>query len=169
VKILEVDHGMKNEGHDLEHGIGDVLAKGTRHIVSLCCGSKAQEMLLLWKQGTGDVVAVGTRHRRCCCCGNKAQEMLLLWEQGTWYVIAVGARHMRCCCGNPVQSWFAVGARPRKCCCCGNKVYEMLLLREQGIRNAMALEIWPVGTRYCRRCVAVGTTNKAKEILLLWE
>ncbi len=72
MKILEVDHGMKNEGHDLEHGIADVLVKGTRHIVSLCCGNKPQEMLL-WEQGTGDVVAVGAGHMVCYCCGSKAQ------------------------------------------------------------------------------------------------
>jgi hypothetical protein len=44
----------------------------------------------------------------------------------------------------------------------------MLILREQGIQDVMAMEIWPAGTRY-RRFVGVGTTNKAQEMLLLWE
>ncbi len=38
---------LQIEGHDLEHGIGDVLAMGIRHIISFCCGNKILEMVLL--------------------------------------------------------------------------------------------------------------------------
>jgi hypothetical protein len=66
---------------------------------------------------------------------------------------------MKCC---------TAGARHMKCCYSVGKAYEMLLLREQGIRDVMAMEIWPVGTRY-RRFVALGITNNAQDMLLLWE